>query len=93
MLRIAGRLARWEGARALVTGESVGQVASQTLENMTTIGSVATMEMLRPLVGMDKEEVIADAHRIGTYEISILPDEDCCQLFTPRAPATRARKD
>ena len=93
MIRIAERLASWEGSRALVTGESIGQVASQTLENMTTIGSVATMEMLRPLVGMDKEEVIADAHRIGTYEISILPDEDCCQLFTPRAPATRARRE
>ena len=93
MIRIAERLAAWEGSRALVTGESIGQVASQTLENMTTIGSVATMEMLRPLVGMDKEEVTADAHRIGTYEISILPDEDCCQLFTPRAPATRARRD
>jgi thiamine biosynthesis protein ThiI len=93
MIRIAEKLASWEGSRALVTGDSIGQVASQTLENMTTIGSVATMELLRPLVGMDKEEVIADAHRIGTYEISILPDEDCCQLFTPRAPATRARRD
>ena len=78
--------ARWDGARALVTGESVGQVASQTLENMTAIGAATTLRVLRPLVGMDKEEVIADAQRIGTYDISILPDEDCCQLFTPRAP-------
>ena len=87
MLRIAERLASWEGAHALVTGESVGQVASQTLENLTAIGSAATLPVFRPLVGMDKEEVIADAQRIGTYAISILPDEDCCQLFTPRAPA------
>jgi thiamine biosynthesis protein ThiI len=91
MLRIAGRLAAWEGSRALVTGDSIGQVASQTLENLTVIDAAATLPVLRPLVGMDKEEVTADAHRIGTYEISILPDEDCCQLFTPRSPATRAR--
>ncbi len=90
MLRIAGRLARWEGSRALVTGESVGQVASQTLENLTVIGQAATLPVLRPLVGMDKEEITADAQRIGTYEVSVLPDEDCCQLFTPRAPATRS---
>ena len=90
MLRIAERLARWEGARALVTGESVGQVASQTLENLTAIGTATTLPVFRPLIGMDKEEIIADAQRIGTYDISIVPDEDCCQLFTPRAPATRA---
>jgi tRNA uracil 4-sulfurtransferase len=92
MFRIAERLATWEGSRALVTGESIGQVASQTLENLTTIGAVATMPVLRPLVGMDKEEMTADAQRIGTYEISILPDEDCCTLFTPRFPATRATR-
>ncbi len=90
MLRIADRLARWEGSRALVTGESVGQVASQTLENMTVIGAAATLPVLRPLIGMDKEEVTAEAQRLGSYEISIVPDEDCCQLFTPRNPATRA---
>jgi thiamine biosynthesis protein ThiI len=90
MLRIAERLARWEGARALITGESVGQVASQTLENLTAIGTATTLQVFRPLIGMDKEEVTADAQRIGTYDISIVPDEDCCQLFTPRAPATRA---
>ncbi len=90
MLRIAERLARWEGARALVTGESVGQVASQTLENLSAIGTAATLPVFRPLIGMDKEEVTADAQRIGTYDTSIVPDEDCCQLFTPRAPATRA---
>jgi thiamine biosynthesis protein ThiI len=90
MLRIAGRLARWERSRALVTGESVGQVASQTLENLTVIGDAAPLPVLRPLVGMDKEEITADAHRIGTYEVSVLPDEDCCQLFMPRVAATRS---
>jgi thiamine biosynthesis protein ThiI len=90
MLRIAERLARWEGAHVLVTGESVGQVASQTLENITVIGSAVSMPVLRPLIAMDKEEVIAEAQRIGTYEISIVPDDDCCQLFAPRAPVTRA---
>lgn len=93
MLRIAERLATFEGSQALVTGESVGQVASQTLENLTVIGAAATMPVLRPLLGMDKEEVIADAHRIGTYEISILPDEDCCRLFTPRTVATRSTRE
>jgi thiamine biosynthesis protein ThiI len=90
MLRIAERLANWEGSRVLVTGESLGQVASQTLENVTVIGRAVTMPILRPLIAMDKEEVIADAQRIGTYDISILPDDDCCQLFSPKAPVTRA---
>ncbi len=90
MLRIAQRLAQWEGSHVLVTGESVGQVASQTLENITVIGSAVSMPVLRPLIAMDKEEVIAEAQRIGTYEISIVPDDDCCQLFAPRAPVTRA---
>jgi thiamine biosynthesis protein ThiI len=90
MLRIAERLARWEGAQALVTGESMGQVASQTLENLTIIAAATSMPVLRPLIGMDKEEVTAQAERIGTFSISIRPDEDCCQLFTPRNPATRS---
>ena len=90
MVRIAERLARGAGAHALVTGDSVGQVASQTVDNLAVVGSVATMPILRPLVGMGKEEITADAQRIGTYEISILPDEDCCTLFTPRYPSTRA---
>jgi tRNA uracil 4-sulfurtransferase len=92
MLRIAERLASWEGASALVTGDSVGQVASQTLENLTVIESATTLPVFRPLVGMDKEEVVADAQRIGTFDISILPDEDCCQLFTPRNPLTRTMR-
>ncbi len=91
MVRIAERLARDWGAKALVTGEVVGQVASQTLDNLGVIDSVAAMPVLRPLVGTDKEEITAEAQRIGTYPISIVPDQDCCQLFTPRHPATRAQ--
>jgi len=93
MLRIAEKLARRWRAHALVTGEVIGQVASQTLENMTTIAEATTMEVLRPLVGMDKDEITDEARRIGTFPISIIPDQDCCQLFTPRHPATRARRD
>jgi thiamine biosynthesis protein ThiI len=92
MLRIAEELARASGAHALVTGDSVGQVASQTIDNLAVVGSVATMPVLRPLVGMDKEEITADAQRIGTYLTSVVPDEDCCTLFTPRFPATRASR-
>jgi tRNA uracil 4-sulfurtransferase len=91
MLRIAERIARRVHAQALVTGEVVGQVASQTLENMTVIGAASRLPLLRPLIGMDKEEITAEAERLGTYPISIVPDEDCCTLFTPRHPATRAR--
>jgi thiamine biosynthesis protein ThiI len=91
MLRIAERLARRWHARALVTGEVIGQVASQTLENMTAISAATAFEVLRPLVGMDKDEITAEAGRIGTLPISNIPDQDCCQLFTPRHPATRAR--
>jgi thiamine biosynthesis protein ThiI len=93
MLRIAERIARSWKARALVTGEVVGQVASQTLDNLTAIAEAASMEVLRPLVGMDKDEITAEAERIGTFPISIIPDQDCCQLFTPKHPATRARHD
>jgi len=91
MLRIAERLARKGHCRALVTGEVIGQVASQTLENMTAIAEATSLEILRPLVGMDKDEITAEAIRIGTYPISIIPDQDCCTLFTPRHPVTRAR--
>jgi thiamine biosynthesis protein ThiI len=93
MMRIAEKLARSWRARALVTGEVVGQVASQTLENLASIAEATPMTILRPLVGMDKDEIIAEAERIGTYPVSIMPDQDCCQLFTPRHPATRARRD
>ncbi len=93
MLRIAEGLARKEKAKALVTGESLGQVASQTLENMAVIQQAATLPILRPLVGMDKQEIIDQARRIGTFEISSIPDQDCCQLFVPKHPATKARFD
>jgi len=91
MMRIAERIARLHRAQGLVTGDVVGQVASQTLENMATIGSVVSMPVLRPLVGMDKEEITAEAQRLGSYPISIIPDQDCCTLFTPRHPATKAK--
>jgi thiamine biosynthesis protein ThiI len=90
MLRIAEAIARKEKAKALVTGESLGQVASQTLDNMAVIQQAARLPILRPLVGMDKQEIIDHAHRIGTFEISSIPDQDCCQLFVPKHPATKA---
>jgi thiamine biosynthesis protein ThiI len=89
MVRIAERLARHGGALALVTGESLGQVASQTLPNLTRIDEAASMPILRPLIGMDKLEITEQARALGTFEISIEPDADCCTLFTPRHPATR----
>ena len=92
MLRIAEEIARRHRAGALVTGEVVGQVASQTIENMNAINEVATLPVLRPLVGMDKDEITIEAQKLGTYPISIIPDQDCCTLFTPKHPATRARK-
>ncbi len=91
MMRIAEAIANAHRAHALVTGEVVGQVASQTLENMTRINDVVRMPVLRPLIGMDKDEITAEAQRLGSYPISIIPDQDCCTLFTPRHPATRAR--
>jgi thiamine biosynthesis protein ThiI len=93
MMRIAERIATLNRAQALVTGEVVGQVASQTLENMANIDAVVSLPVLRPLVGMDKEEIMAEAERLGTYPISIIPDQDCCTLFTPRHPATKAKRD
>ena len=91
MLRIAEAIARREKAKALVTGESLGQVASQTLDNMAVIQEAARLPILRPLVGMDKQEIIDQSRRIGTFEISSIPDQDCCQLFVPKHPATKAR--
>ena len=89
MVRIAEALARRWGAQALVTGESLGQVASQTLSNIACIDEVARMPVFRPLIGMDKLEITDEARRLGTFEISIEPDADCCTLFVPRHPATR----
>lgn len=89
MLRIAEATARKYSALALVTGESLGQVASQTLESMNAINAVTNMPILRPLIGLDKTEIIEVSRKIGTYETSILPYEDCCTIFTPKAPKTR----
>ena len=90
MVRIAEAVAAKEKAVALVTGESLAQVASQTLQNLTVIEKAATLPILRPLVGMDKQEIIDQARRIGTFDTSALPDQDCCQLFVPRHPDTKA---
>ncbi len=90
MVRIAEALVPRHKAKALATGESLGQVASQTLDNMSVIDAVSTRPILRPLVAMDKLEITNEAERCGTFEVSTLPDQDCCQLFVPRSPATAA---
>jgi len=90
MMRIAEQIALREKARVLVTGDSVGQVASQTIENIDVITRAVSMPILRPLVGDDKIEIVDIARRIGTYDISILPDQDCCSLFVPKHPETKA---
>jgi len=91
MVRIASRIAREDGAAALVTGDSLGQVASQTLTNLSIVERASEVPLLRPLVGMDKLEIMQYAERAGTFEISILPDQDCCTLFVPRHPSTAAK--
>jgi len=88
MVRIAEQLAEKLGAAALVTGDSLGQVASQTLPNLVTIDHACGLPILRPLIAMNKEEIVTQARHIGTYETSILADEDCCQLFVPKHPST-----
>ena len=89
MMRIACKLAKDFGAQALVTGESLGQVASQTIKALGVTEDVTKLPVLRPLIGTDKVEIIRMAREIGTYDTSILPYEDCCTVFTPRHPATR----
>ena len=89
MMRISEQVAKRIGAHGLVTGESLGQVASQTMEAMAVTGQVCTLPVFRPVIGMDKEEIIRIARKIGTFETSILPYEDCCTVFTPRHPKTR----
>ena len=89
MMRISQRIAQDHGCRALVTGENLGQVASQTMEAMNVTGAVVDMPIFMPLIGMDKEEIVTIARRIGTMETSILPYEDCCTVFTPRHPKTK----
>jgi thiamine biosynthesis protein ThiI len=91
MLRIASVLGQRIGAQVLVTGESLGQVASQTLENMVVIEKAAGLPIFRPLAGMDKNEIVVEARRLGTFETSIMPDQDCCSLFVPSHPETHAR--
>ncbi len=89
MMRIAERIALDNGCGALVTGENLGQVASQTMEALAVTNAAVSLPVLRPLIGMDKEEIVRTARRIGTFETSILPYEDCCTVFTPRHPKTR----
>ena len=91
MMRIAERLARQNGAGAVITGESLGQVASQTLESITSTNSVATIPVFRPLIGFDKDDIIEIAQKIGTYDTSILPYEDCCTIFLPKRPVTKPK--
>ncbi|GMB07328.1 tRNA uracil 4-sulfurtransferase ThiI [Thermolongibacillus altinsuensis] len=93
MLRITDEIRKKEQGLAIVTGESLGQVASQTLESMYVINDVTTTPIIRPLVAMDKTEIIDISKRIGTHEISIRPYEDCCTIFTPKAPKTRPKKE
>lgn len=93
MFRIAEQIARENKARALVTGESLGQVASQTLENIEVINSVVRISIFRPLIGTDKIDIMNMAQKIGTYDISKLPYEDCCSLFVPKHPKTKAGID
>ena len=89
MMRISERVARRCGAKALVTGECLGQVASQTMEAMAVTGAAVNLPILRPVVGMDKEDIVRLSRKIGTYDTSILPYEDCCTVFTPRHPRLR----
>ena len=91
MFRVAERIAKYEGAKAIVTGESLGQVASQTLDNIMAVNSVITTPVFRPLIGSDKQEIIELAQEIGTFEISSRPADDCCTLFMPRSPETHAK--
>lgn len=91
MMRIAEHLAKEEKAGAIVTGESLGQVASQTVENITVTGDVVNIPVFRPLIGKNKEEITKEAEKIDTYKISILPEEDCCVRFLPKNPETKAK--
>ena len=89
MMEISARIAKWDGCGALVTGENLGQVASQTMEAMAVTGAVVDIPIFMPLVGMDKEEIVTIARKIGTFETAILPYEDCCTVFTPKHPKTK----
>ena len=91
MYRIAGEIACRYSFMALVTGESLGQVASQTLENLAAVSCVTSLSVFRPLIGMNKESIISRAKEIGTYEVSIVPQPDCCSVFMPKNPVTRSK--
>ncbi|MFI3312812.1 MAG: tRNA uracil 4-sulfurtransferase ThiI [Eubacteriales bacterium] len=91
MMKIAERIGQAHGCKCLVTGENLGQVASQTMEAMAVTGAVVDMPMFHPLIGMDKEEIVVIARKIGTMDTSILPYEDCCTVFTPKHPKTKPR--
>lgn len=93
MMKVASALARREGADALVTGDSLGQVASQTLPNLAVVEEAAELPLLRPLIDRDKAEIVDIARRLGTFDISILPDEDCCKLFSSKLAVTRGHSD
>jgi thiamine biosynthesis protein ThiI len=93
MMRISQIIADMNGCKAIITGENLGQVASQTMEAMAATEACCSLPVLRPLIGMDKEEIITLARKIGTYDLSILPYEDCCTVFTPRRPRTKPRLD
>jgi tRNA uracil 4-sulfurtransferase len=93
MVKVASALGRREGAEALVTGDSLGQVASQTLPNLAVVEEAAELPLLRPLIDRDKQEIVEIAKQLGTYAISILPDEDCCQLFSSKLAVTRGQPD
>ena len=93
MMRIAERIAEKNKSKALITGESVGQVASQTLAALDVTNAVVDMPILQPLIGMDKIEIMDRAYKIGTYETSILPYEDCCTVFTPKHPLVNPRRE
>jgi len=91
MMKIAEKVAELEYASAIYTGEALGQVASQTIENITVVEESVNLPIMRPLIGFDKLDIIEKAQEIGTYDISILPHEDCCTLYVPKHPATKAR--
>ena len=89
MMEISARIAKWDGCGALVTGENLGQVASQTMEAMAVTGAAVDIPIFMPLIGMDKEEIVRIARKIGTFETAVLPYEDCCTVFTPKHPKTK----
>jgi thiamine biosynthesis protein ThiI len=93
MMIIAEKIARRNNAQALITGESLGQVASQTIQSIYATNEVCKMPVFRPLIGQDKISAINTAKDIGTYEISVLPYEDCCTIFTPKHPQTKPKID